>query len=108
MTRLLNTVAFRLAVGYGALVLAAIAVISAVLYFGTVGVLIPEIDSKFFAVSQRLTAHFENRGLAALQQESVVAVLLSLAATRGHTPGKTRQMTKLSPRQPLPHARAPG
>jgi hypothetical protein len=35
MNRLLNTVAFRLAVGYGALVLCAVAVISAVPYFGT-------------------------------------------------------------------------
>jgi hypothetical protein len=49
MTRLFNTVAFRLALGYGALVLGAVAVISAVLYFGTVGVLVPEIDAKIFA-----------------------------------------------------------
>jgi len=67
--RLLNTVAFRLAMGYGALVLGAVAVISAVLYFGTVGVLVPGIDAKLFAISKRLTTHFETRGKAALQQE---------------------------------------
>jgi signal transduction histidine kinase len=69
MSRLLNTVAFRLAVGYGALVLCAVAVISAVLYFGTVGVLGREIDAKLLALSERLTNHFETRGDAALQQE---------------------------------------
>jgi len=69
MTRLLNTVAFRLAIGYGALVLGAVAVISAVLYFGTVGVLVPGINAKLFAISERLTNHFETRGNAALQQE---------------------------------------
>jgi signal transduction histidine kinase len=69
MTRLLNTVAFRLAMGYSALVLGAVAVISAVLYFGTVGVLVPGINAKLFAISERLTNHFETRGNAALQQE---------------------------------------
>lgn len=69
MTRLLNTVAFRLAIGYSALVLGAVAVVSAVLYFGTVGVFGREIDSKLLAIAERLTAHFEIRGTAALQQE---------------------------------------
>ncbi len=69
MNKLLNTVTFRLAMGYGALVLGAVAVISAVLYFGTVGVLVPGIDTKLFAISERLTTHFETRGIAALEQE---------------------------------------
>ena len=69
MSRLLNTVAFRLALGYGALVLCAVAVISAVLYFGTIGVLGREIDAKLLAISERLTSHFETRGNAALRQE---------------------------------------
>jgi signal transduction histidine kinase len=55
--------------GYGALVLDAVAVISAVLYFGTVGVLVPGIDAKLFAISKRLTTQFETHGTAALQQE---------------------------------------
>jgi signal transduction histidine kinase len=69
MTKLFNTVAFRLAMGYGALVLSAVALISAVLYFGTVGVLDRGIDAKLSAISERLTTHFETRGNAALQQE---------------------------------------
>lgn len=69
MSRLLNTVAFRLAMGYGALLLCTVAVISAVLYFGTVGVLGPGINAKLFAISERLTNHFETRGNAALQHE---------------------------------------
>jgi signal transduction histidine kinase len=69
MNRLFHTVTFRLAMGYGALVLGAVAVISAVLYFGTVGVLVPGIDAKLFAISERLTTQFETRGIAALQQE---------------------------------------
>jgi signal transduction histidine kinase len=69
MNRLWNTVAFRLAMGYGALVVGAVAVISAVLYFGTVGVLDRGINAKLFAVSERLTNHFETRGIVALQQE---------------------------------------
>jgi HAMP domain-containing protein len=67
--KLLNTVGFRLAMGYGALVIGAVALISAVLYFGTVGVLDREINTKLFAVADRLTNHFVTRGDAALQQE---------------------------------------
>jgi signal transduction histidine kinase len=55
--------------GYGALVLGAVALLSAVLYFGTVGVLSRGIDAKLLAISERLTNHFETRGNAALQQE---------------------------------------
>ena len=69
MHRLLNTVAFRLAMGYGALVFGAVALLSAVLYFGTVGVLSRGIDAKLFAISERLTNHFEVRGNEALQRE---------------------------------------
>lgn len=69
MNRLWNTVAFRLAMGYGALVVGAVAVISAVLYFGTVGVLDRGINAKLSSVSERLTNHFETRGVGALQQE---------------------------------------
>jgi signal transduction histidine kinase len=46
-----------------------VAVISAVLYFGTVGVLGREINSKLYAIAERLTDRFEIRGAAALQQE---------------------------------------
>jgi signal transduction histidine kinase len=66
---LLNTVGFRLAMGYGALVISAVALISAVLYFGTVGVLDREINTKLFAIADRLSNRFEERGSAALQRE---------------------------------------
>jgi signal transduction histidine kinase len=69
MNRLWNTIGFRLAMCYGALVVGAVALISAVLYFGTVGVLDREINAKLTAVSKRLTDHFETRGSAAVQQE---------------------------------------
>jgi signal transduction histidine kinase len=69
MTRLVGTVTFRLALGYGALVLGAVAVISAVLYFGTIGVLVPGIDAKLVAISGRLTTRFETGGVEALEQE---------------------------------------
>lgn len=69
MNRLWNTVGFRLAMGYGALVVGAVVVISAALYVGTVGVLDRGINAKLSAVSERLTNHFETRGIAALRQE---------------------------------------
>jgi signal transduction histidine kinase len=69
MPRLFGSVAFRLALGYGVLVVGAMMVISAVFYFGTVGVIGRGIDAKLFTISQRLTDHFEARGIAALQQE---------------------------------------
>jgi signal transduction histidine kinase len=68
MIRLFNTVAFRLAMGYGILVLCAVAVISAILYLGTVGVMDREINAKIFGVSDRLTKRFEERGLEGVQQ----------------------------------------
>jgi signal transduction histidine kinase len=68
MLRLFNTVAFRLALGYGIMVLAAVAVICTILYLGTVGVLDREINGKLYWISDRLTKHFEERGLEGVQQ----------------------------------------
>jgi signal transduction histidine kinase len=68
MIRLFNTVAFRLAMGYGILVLCAVAVISAILYLGTVGVMDREINAKIFGVSDRLIKRFEEHGLEGVQQ----------------------------------------
>jgi signal transduction histidine kinase len=68
-TRLLKSVAFRLALGYGALVVGAMIIISAVFYFGTVGIIDRSIDSKLVVVSQRLTDRFEANGVEALQQQ---------------------------------------
>jgi signal transduction histidine kinase len=69
MIKLFNTVAFRLAMGYGVLVLGAVAVISTILYVGTVGVLDREINAKLYGVSDRLTKRFEAHGLEGVEQE---------------------------------------
>src|SRR5580700_5690145 len=68
MIRLFNTVAFRLAMGYGILVLSAVAVICTILYLGTVGVLDREIDSKLYGISDRLIKRFEAHGLEGVQK----------------------------------------
>src|SRR5215469_11050557 len=68
MIRLFNTVAFRLAMGYGVLVLCAVALICTILYLGTVGVLDREINSKLYGISDRLMAHYEEHGLEGVQK----------------------------------------
>jgi hypothetical protein len=67
MTRLLGSVAFRLALGYGVLVVATMAVVSAALYFGTVGVIDRGIDAKLSRISKLLIERFETDGADALQ-----------------------------------------
>jgi signal transduction histidine kinase len=69
MTRLWTSVAFRLALGYGILVVASMSVTSAVFYFGTVGVLSHNTDAKLIAISSRLADHFRTRGAEALREE---------------------------------------
>lgn len=66
---LFNTVTFRLALGYGALVIGTMAATSAALYFGTVGVIERKIDAKINTISERLTSHFETRGIEGVQRE---------------------------------------
>jgi signal transduction histidine kinase len=68
MIRLFNTVAFRLALGYGILVLATIGVISTILYLGTVGVISREIDARLYGELDRLSKRFEERGVAGVEQ----------------------------------------
>lgn len=68
MIRLFNTVAFRFAMGYGILVLCAVAVISMILYLGTVGVLDREINAKLFGISDRLVNRFEEDGLEGVRK----------------------------------------
>ena len=67
MIRLFNTVGFRLALGYGILVWCAVALISMVLYLGTVGVLDREIDAKLFEISDRLNQRFDEHGLVGVK-----------------------------------------
>ena len=68
MIRLFNTVAFRLAMGYGLLVLCAVAIVSMILYLGTVGVMDREINAKIFGISDRLNKRFEDHGEAGVKQ----------------------------------------
>ena len=68
MIRLFNTVAFRLALGYGILVLTTIGVISTILYLGTVGAISREIDARLYGELDRLNKRFEERGVAGVEQ----------------------------------------
>jgi len=69
MTRFWDTVAFRLALGYGLLAIGSMSVIAVAFYFGTVGVLARSTDAKLISISQRLADHYETRGGEALRQE---------------------------------------
>ena len=69
MTRFWDTVAFRLALGYGLLAIGSMSVIAAAFYFGTVGVLARSTDAKLISISQRLAHHYETRGGEAVRQE---------------------------------------
>jgi signal transduction histidine kinase len=68
MARLLGTVTFRLALGYGLLLAVSMAVISAVFYFGTVGVLAHRTDGKIAALTGQLEAEFKTGGTDAVRQ----------------------------------------
>ena len=68
MARLLSSVAFRLALGYGLLVVMTLAVISAALYFGTVVVIDRGIDAKLSKLSEQLIDRFDNADVEALKQ----------------------------------------
>jgi hypothetical protein len=62
MTRLRGSVAFRLAIGYGALVVGAMAAMAAVFYVGTVGVIERGIDVKLHTISKQLIDSFDTGG----------------------------------------------
>lgn len=64
-----NSLAARLALGNGALLVGLILLISGVLYFGTVGVLNRGIDGKIAAISQRLIAIYGSRPPGDLARE---------------------------------------
>jgi signal transduction histidine kinase len=68
MIRLFNSFAFRLALGYGFLVIVTVAVISSILYLGTVGVISREINARLSGELDRLNKHFEERGVAGVEQ----------------------------------------
>ena len=68
MSKLLGSVAFRLALGYGVLVVATLAVISAVLYFGTVVVIDRGVDVKLSKLSEQLVDHYDGADLEPLKR----------------------------------------
>jgi signal transduction histidine kinase len=68
MIRLFNSVAFRLALWYGILVIATVAVISSILYLGTVGVISREINARLSGELDRLNKRFQERGVAGVEQ----------------------------------------
>jgi signal transduction histidine kinase len=67
--RLTDSVAARLALGNGLLLIVVIGLISAVFYFGTVGVLARSMDGKIIAISNRLTSQYAQRPIAELVEE---------------------------------------
>lgn len=69
MVRPLRSVAFRLALGFGVLVVATMTVVSVTLYFGTVGVIDRGIDAKLSRISELLIERFETGDAQALQSK---------------------------------------
>jgi len=69
MVKLWRSVAFRLAVFCGVLVIGSITVFSVVFYFGTIRVLEQEVDRKITSISERLVNSFKTSGFEALQRE---------------------------------------
>lgn len=66
MDKIWRSVAFRLAVICGALVIGSVAVFSMAFYFATVGVMARNADTKIFSVSARMSEDAGNRGLEAI------------------------------------------
>ena len=64
-----GSIAFRLAVGYGLLLAASMATLSAIVYFGTVGVFEHSIDNKIMAVETHLADAWVRDGRAGLVRE---------------------------------------
>jgi signal transduction histidine kinase len=69
LSSLNDSIAARLALGNGALLLALILVISGIFYFGTVGVLDRSIDGKINSISTRLLEAYGSGPIDALAQE---------------------------------------
>jgi len=67
--RFTHSIAARLALGNGVLLLALILVTSGVFYFGTVGVLARSVDAKIISISNRLRNEYGTRPAAELVRE---------------------------------------
>lgn len=57
-----RSIAARLALGYGVLVVVSISIVCAVFYFGTIGVLDRSVDRKLTLLSERLAALYQQAG----------------------------------------------
>jgi signal transduction histidine kinase len=68
MDRIWHSVAFRLALIFGALVIASVFLFSTVFYFATIGVMARTIDSKINAISIRLSEDAQTNGLNSVAQ----------------------------------------
>jgi signal transduction histidine kinase len=64
-----GSIVARLAVGYGLLLALSAAALSAIFYFGTVGVFEHSMDSKILAIAQRLTQSWQAEGDAGLARQ---------------------------------------
>lgn len=64
-----HSIAARLVLGYGVLVAVSVAVVSAVFYFGTIGMLQEHIDNKIVSISQHEMLLYGNQPTLALSQE---------------------------------------
>ena len=62
MRNLHRSIAARLALGYGVLVVVSISIVCAVFYFGTIGVLDRSVDRKLTLLSERLAVLYEQGG----------------------------------------------
>ena len=69
MVRLWESVAFRLAIFCGILVISSVTIFSIIFYFGTISVLNQDVDRKITFISQRISSQFETHGLEALHKE---------------------------------------
>ena len=69
MVSIKSSAATALALGYGFLVATSIMVVSAVFYFGTIGVLNRSIDGKIARIANRLVDVYQKRPLEELSQE---------------------------------------
>ena len=69
MARLWDSVTFRIALIYGALMVASLTVISFVFYLGTVDIQAHIIDQRLMTSSASLTAEYQAQGAAGMQKE---------------------------------------
>ena len=69
MYRLRASIATRLVLGYGLLVAASFVAVSAVFYFGTIGVLDRGIDGKIVSISNRMIDLYQTQSIGGLSME---------------------------------------